>query len=204
MRVRRTAEDRRAEIVDSARRIALTDGLDHVTLRSVADDLGITSGLVSHYFPAVDGLLAEAFGALAREELDSVFAHSADQEPLAGLQVLLRRLVASSRDDLCSLWIDAWHSSKRRPALAEEVARQTEEWVVRLTALLERGLGTGAFVTADPRTAAVRILAVLDGLSVQVTQRGTIDYESVAELVYRLAETELGLPAGALTGPAQP
>jgi len=199
VRVRRSAEDRRAEIVDSARRIALTEGISQVTLRSVADDLSITSGLVSHYFPAVDGLLAEAFGTAARTELDDVFGEAeAGTDPLLSLSRLLRRLVASSRDDLCALWIDAWHSAKRRPALNDEVVRRTEQWVLRLTALLERGRAAGQLVTEDPRTTAVRILAVLDGLSVQVTQRGTIDYESVAQLVFHLAENELGLPAGAL------
>ena len=199
-RVRRTAENRRAEIVDCARRLALSDGLAHVTLRSVADDLGITGGLVSHYFPAVDGLLAEAFGAAAGAECDQVFAEiDALGSPVQGLATLLRRVIDADRDDLSTLWIDAWHASKRRPALNEEVVRQTERWIERLATMIEQGRADGVFTTDHPRTSAVRIMAVLDGLSVQVTQRGTIDYLSVAQLVYVIAETELGLPQGTLS-----
>jgi len=194
VRVRRSAENRRAEIVDAARRIALSDGLDHVTLRSVAIDLGITGGLVSHYFPAVDALLAEAFGDAAGAEFDQVFAEvDAIGSPVEALSTLLHRLVDRSRDDVNTLWIDAWHAGKRRPALEAEVVHQTERWIERLTGLLERGRAAGQFRTAHPRTTAVRIMAVLDGLNVQVTQRGTIDYESVAQLVFLIAEIELGL-----------
>jgi len=199
VRVRRTAENRRAEIVDCARRIALSQGLDHVTLRSVADDLGVTGGLVSHYFPAVDGLLAEAFGVAAAAECDETFAElEAIDSSRERLATLLQRLVDSTRGDLSNLWIDAWHAAKRRPALADEVERQTEQWVDRLAELLEQGRDEGQFHTGDPRTTALRIMAVIDGLSVQVTQRGTIDYESVAQLAFRIAEIELGLAPGTL------
>jgi len=199
VRVRRTAEDRRAEIVAAATRLALADGLGQVTLRSVADDLGITGGLVSHYFPSVDGLLAEAFGVAAGSECEEAFAALvAIDSPADRLSPLLHRLVDSARDDLAALWIDAWHAAKRRPALNDEVVRQTERWVERLAELLEDGRKAGEFHTHDPRRTAVRIMALIDGLSVQVTQRGTIDYESVAELVFRLAETELDLAPGAL------
>jgi len=198
-RVRRTAENRRAEIVDSARRIALSEGLDQVTLRSVAEDLGVTGGLVSHYFPAVDGLLAEAFRVAAGAEIDETYAEiDAIDSSRERLATLLNRLVDSTRGDLSALWIDAWHAAKRRPALNDEVVRQTEQWIDRLAELLERGRDEGQFHTDDPRTAAVRIMAVIDGLSVQVTQRGTIDYDSVAQLAFRIAEIELGLEPGTL------
>jgi AcrR family transcriptional regulator len=199
VRVRRTAEDRRAEIVAAATRLALADGLGQVTLRSVAVELGITGGLVSHYFPSVDGLLAEAFGAAVGSECDETFAElDAIDSPADRLGPLMERLVDSTRGDVSALWIDAWHAAKRRPALNEEVVRQTERWVERLADLLEQGRAAGQFHTDDPRSSAVRIMAMVDGLSVQVTQRGTIDYESVARLVFLVAEIELGLPRGAL------
>jgi AcrR family transcriptional regulator len=199
VRVRRTAENRRAEIVDCARRISLSDGLDHVTLRSVADDLGITGGLVSHYFPAVDGLVAEAFALAAGAELEAAFAElETIDSPSERLGILLHRLVDSTRGDLSTLWIDAWHAARRRPALQDEVTRQSEGWIERLADLLQRGRDAREFTTDDARTTAVRIMAVIDGLSVQATQRGTIDYLSVAQLVFLIAETELGMPAGSL------
>jgi AcrR family transcriptional regulator len=200
IRVRRSAEDRRAEIVSTATRIALSEGLDQVTLRSIAEQLGVVGSLVSHYFPSVDELLAEAFAGAARAELHDIFVAVDEAEtPLAGLRSLLLRLVDNERDEISTLWIDAWHGGRRRPALNEEVGRQSEAWIVRLSALIEAGKQAGEFHTDNPRRAAARIMAVVDGLSVSATMRGTIDYETVEELVFVIAESELTLAHGALS-----
>ena len=199
VRVRRSPADRRAEILDAAIRLALGHGLDHVTLRRIAEELGVAGSLVSHYFPAVDGLLAEAFGEAARAELEEVFTEveriESPREQLAGL---LQRLADSERDAISALWLDAWHAGRRRPALADEVSRQTSLWTERLTALVQRGCAAGQFDTGDPRAAAARIMAVVDGLTVQASMRDTIDYESVEQLVFQVAERELGLSPGSL------
>jgi AcrR family transcriptional regulator len=180
-------------------RIALTEGLDQVTLRSVADDLGVVGSLVSHYFPSVDDLLAEAFAAAAQAELEEIF-REVDQmdSPHDALATLLGQLVDDERDNISTLWIDAWHAGRRRPSLDAEVGRQTEAWNGRLGELLERGCDAGEFRTDTPRRAAARIMAVVDGLSVQANIRGTIDYDAVEELVFAVAENELGLARGTL------
>ena len=197
VRIRRTAADRRAEIVAAAIRIALSDGLDQVTLRRVADDLGVTGSLVSHYFPAVDDLLAEAFSGAAETELEETFAALAP-EPLTALRGYLAALVDQARDGMNTLWVDAWHASRRRPALNEAVRRLTEAWNGRLAELLARGAADGAFVCPDPRVSAARIMAVVDGLTVHTVMRETLDYASVEELVFLVTESELGLAPGTL------
>lgn len=199
VRVRRSPADRRAEILDAAVRLALGHGLDQVTLRRIAEELGVAGSLVSHYFPVVDELLAQVFAEAARTELEQVFAEverlESPREQLAGL---LQRLVDSERDAISALWMDAWHAGRRRPALADEVNRQTSLWTERLTALVQRGCAAGQFDTTDPRATAARIMAVVDGLTVQASMRGTIDYESVEQLVFQVAEREVGLPPGSL------
>ncbi|WP_139058538.1 TetR/AcrR family transcriptional regulator, partial [Streptomyces prasinopilosus] len=71
-RVRKAPAERRNEIVTTAARIGLTEGLECVTLRRVADELGVQSGLVGHYFPAADKLVAEAFTSATMAELDGL------------------------------------------------------------------------------------------------------------------------------------
>ncbi|WP_162249788.1 MULTISPECIES: TetR/AcrR family transcriptional regulator [unclassified Nocardioides] len=197
VRIRRSAADRRAEIVAAAIRIALSEGLDQVTLRRVADDLGVTGSLVSHYFPAVDDLLAEAFSGAAEAELEETFAALAP-EPVAALRGYLAALVDQARDGMNTLWVDAWHASRRRPALNEAVRRLTAAWNGRLAGLLARGAADGDFDCPDPRVSAARIMAVVDGLTVHTVMRETLDYSSVEELVFLVTESELGLARGTL------
>lgn len=71
-RIRKSPSDRRAEIVDAAATIALAEGLECITLRRVAEQLGVRPGLISHYFPAVEDLVAGAFGTAAGAELNAL------------------------------------------------------------------------------------------------------------------------------------
>ena len=205
-RVRRSAEDRRAEIVEAARRTALRDGLENVTLRSLGEELGVAGSLVSHYFPAVDDLLAEAFAATAGEEIAQVFDSAADgADPVAVLNEILCFVVDADRAEVTRLWIDAWHVGRRRPALQAEVIRQTDRWTDHLGAVIADGVEAGVFHLANdtyPREVAAQIMAVIDGLTVQSTLRGTIGYDAVARLGFSVAEAQLGLGEGAL-GPAR-
>ena len=205
IRVRRSAEDRRAEIVAAATQQALSGGLDLVTLRSVADELGVVSSLVSHYFPSVDTLLAEAFAGAAGGELDEIFADvDRAASPLEGFRRLLTATVAAEeRDQISMLWIDAWHVARRRPALYDEVSHQMSRWLDLSTGLVEAGCRAGQFTSSEPRVSAGRIIAVIDGLSVQSVMRGAIDYASVRELVFLVAERELGLETGTLSPDGQ-
>ena len=204
---RRTAEERRAEILNAARCIALQDGFQAITLRAVALRLEITDGLVGHYFPVLDSLLAEAFGTLAADELHEVQIHVDEcDDPIRAVRRLLELLVINDRSLMNVLWLDAWHAGRRRPALMAEVAQQTSAWLDWVTALIEAGRDKGVFTTERPRTAANRILGIVDGVSVQAAMRGShgsdeasdVDYETLKELVVIVAERELGLPPGSL------
>lgn len=77
-RIRKSPEARRAEIVDTAAAVALSEGLECLTLRRIADELDVRPGLISHYFPSVEDLVAEAFGTAAGAELEVLLPLGAD------------------------------------------------------------------------------------------------------------------------------
>jgi AcrR family transcriptional regulator len=195
---RKNAHDRRIEIVASASAIALADGLSSLTLRRVAAELGVFPGLVNHYFPSVDELVAAAFGHAASAELAEIFAGLDTGPALERLQHFLATVTGEHRDGVSLLWLDAWQGSRHRPALRAEVVRQMLAWRQRLGGLLAEGARSREFRVPDAGSAADRILAVIDGLSIQAAVRSSIDYGVVRALVWSTAERELGLAAGAL------
>ncbi|MGV9355968.1 TetR/AcrR family transcriptional regulator [Streptomyces misionensis] len=69
-RIRKDPAARRAEIVTTAAAVALAEGLECVTLRRIGEELAVRPGLISHYFPSAEELVAEAFGHAATAELD--------------------------------------------------------------------------------------------------------------------------------------
>ena len=71
-------------------------------------------------------------------------------------------------------------------------------WDSRLAVLIQDGVSTGEFRTADALVASARILATIDGLTVVAAIKSAIDISMVGDLVIATAERELGLPPGQL------
>ncbi|QKG21605.1 TetR/AcrR family transcriptional regulator [Actinomadura verrucosospora] len=198
-RVRKTPEARRAEIVAAASALALTEGLECLTLRRVADELAVRPGLISHYFPAVEDLVAEAFGAAATAELDDLIP--ADRPAGSPLEHLARFFVLTTGagyDGVSRLWLNAWHLSRYRPALRERVDRQETLWRERLAGLVRDGVEDGSFESRDPDVTAARILVVLDGLGSHANTDRSDRPPEVTHLAVVVAERELNLPEGSL------
>ncbi|MFJ5937367.1 TetR/AcrR family transcriptional regulator [Streptomyces sp. NPDC093071] len=199
-RIRKTPEARRAEIVETAARVALTEGLECVTLRRIAEELAVRPGLISHYFPSAEDLVAEAFAVASTGELDSLLP--AERPHGTPAQYLARYFALSAGeayDDISRLWINARHLSRYRPVLRDRVAVQERASDDRLEGLIREGVERGEFRTDDPRTTAIQILVVLDGLGAHAnTDRGNRP-EAVTRMAVTTAERELGLMAGTLT-----
>ncbi|MEU7115834.1 TetR family transcriptional regulator [Streptomyces sp. NPDC046182] len=199
-RIRKSPEARRAEIVESAARVALTEGLECVTLRRIAEELDVRPGLISHYFPSAEELVAEAFATAATGELDALLP--ADRPDGTATEYLARYFALSegeAYDDISRLWINARHLSRYRPLLRDRVAEQELASDDRLEGLIRDGVARGEFRTDDPRATAIQILVVLDGLGAHANTDRSNRPEVVTRMALTTAERELDLPSGTLT-----
>lgn len=193
--------ERRQEIVAAASRVAVGEGLERVTAKRVAAELGVVPGLINHYFGSVDDLVAAAFGHAAAAERAIVFGivspgTQADDE----LKRLLAAFLQPGRDPVSLLWLDAWQASRRRPALLTEVVRQMEADTAQLAMLIGRGIESGQFTSVDATSTALWIMALIDGLSIQAATRAQIDYSVVAEMIVSTIQLKLGLAPGKRLG----
>ncbi|MEU5796836.1 TetR family transcriptional regulator C-terminal domain-containing protein [Streptomyces sp. NPDC047813] len=201
-RIRKDPAARRAEIVDTAAAIALAEGLECITLRRIAEELAVRPGLISHYFPSAEELVAEAFGSAATGELDRLLpAGPHEDRPVERLARFLDHTSGEAYDAISRLWLNARHLSRYRPPLRDRVVLQETDWRGRLEGLIQDGVTAGEFRTGEPLAVALRLLVVLDGLSVDVNTAGAAGPElpaAVHRMTYRTAERELGLAEGAL------
>ncbi|MFF9352272.1 hypothetical protein [Streptomyces sp. NPDC014734] len=105
-RIRKSPSDRRAAIVDTAAATALTEGLECVTLCRVGERLDVRPGLISHCFPVVEQLVAEAFGTAAGGELDALLPPDrAERPPTERLARFFALATGPAFDDLSRLRI---------------------------------------------------------------------------------------------------
>lgn len=201
-RVRKAPAERRSEMVTAAARVGLAEGLECVTLRRIADELGVRPGLVGHYFPAADRLVAEAFTGATLAELDSLLPEPpADPGPGGAVRALRRLFSLTSSadfDDVSRLWLNARHLARYRPVLREHVVEQDLLWCRRIERVVAAGVAAGDFRCADPWAAAVRIHVAIDGTSAYVNTGVGHRAAPIADMARTFAEAELGLPAGAL------
>ncbi|MEU6525051.1 TetR family transcriptional regulator C-terminal domain-containing protein [Streptomyces sp. NPDC046924] len=209
-RVRKAPAERRSEMVTAAARIGLVEGLECVTLRRVADELGVRPGLVGHYFPAADRLVAEAFTSATLAELDSLLPEPpADPGPAPApapgpgdaVRVLRRLFSLTSSadfDDVSRLWLNARHLARYRPVLREHVVEQDLLWCRRIERVVATGVAAGDFRCADPWASAVRIHVAIDGTSAYVNTGVGHRAAPIADMARTLAEAELGLASGEL------
>lgn len=173
-RVRKTPDERRAEVAEAARAIAREQGLDTLTLRAVAAHMGVAPGLVAHYIPSMDDLVADAFGGLVAEELSDVVALISEVEaPRERLALLLDTLLDGSRADITQVWVQGWAMGARNEALAARVRTEMDDWQAAIAAEIRRGMDRGVFVPGDAAATAGHLLAMIDGLNAHSLVRWT-------------------------------
>ncbi|MGL5823320.1 MAG: TetR family transcriptional regulator C-terminal domain-containing protein [Nocardioides sp.] len=192
---RMTAAERREAIVAATLAVILDKGLAATTVRDVAERMGTSSGLIHHYFPSMDDVLAQAFDVAATADLETTRrAVGAGHTPTDQLRLFFASYTRADQDWSFQLWLDAWAEAGRRPAVQATSRRVNIAWQELLDDIISRGVHTGEFACARPGDAAWRILSLLDGLALQsVAHRNLIDRESVIAWSMSLAERELGL-----------
>ena len=79
-RVKRKHERNRQEILDTARMIVGTHGVEAVTLASVAGELDLTKQALYHYFPSKEMLVRNLIVVLLNDEVEALIS-AVDAEP---------------------------------------------------------------------------------------------------------------------------
>lgn len=204
-RIRKPPGERRAEIVRTAAGIALAEGLERITLRRIADELGVRPGLIGHYFPAADDLVSEAFTHAATDERESLLPPDEHElPPVERLARFLVRLTDGEYRDLSRLWLNARHLSRFKPGLRSAVTTQESATRTALTGLLEEGHRAGDFTTDDALGVALHLLVTIDGLGAYANDDTQLDHPALDDMAITTAERLLDLPEGTLRMRATP
>jgi AcrR family transcriptional regulator len=168
----RVAPARRAAIVRATIRCLARDGYAGITMKRVAAEAGVSPGILHYYFRDKRAILASA-AATVTGDLDRRVATEARgaRSPRGRLRALLRAClkVATESRDFWTVLIALWGEALHDPELARLNRRAYARARRFLAASVTRGTAAGAFRRVAPDEAAVVMLAVVDGLSLQLT-----------------------------------
>ena len=156
-RRRRSPEEARAELLAAAATLIAEKGPDGVGLRQVAEAVGVTHGLVTHYFGTYDALVHEVLrreNALLRERVRERIQAESDHPTAAGSMGVLFDALADERYVRLFTWaqLHAYHPGMPGQGLRE------------LVDALEAGIRVALLGGTGPRRDRIEAV-VLIGLS---------------------------------------
>ncbi len=190
---------RRDEILTATTDLLDRIGLQAIRVADVAEELGVSPGLVFYHFGTKDTLVAEAFAhAVDRDlsRLDQATAKGTD--PLDRLRRVLRLYGPTGTAAGWRLWIDAWALAQREPVIRRVLRKLDQRWTAALLEVLEEGVADGSFACADPAASVARLSALLDGLSVATLVYRSVTRAQLREWVTAAVAHELGLDESVL------
>ncbi|PWI14049.1 TetR family transcriptional regulator [Streptomyces sp. Act143] len=199
--MRLSVAERREELLRAAIGQIEARGVAAVRISDVASSLGVSNALVLYHFSTKEKLVAAAFAYAAEDDLAQL------RKLLGRRTTALRRLRSAVRWYAPTgqakgwrLWIEGWAAALREPVLQEVTRDLDMRWKAAIAEVIEEGVAAGEFGCPDPRAAALRLTALLDGLAVQLTSYpGAVSRARAQEWADEALARELGLGADALS-----
>ena len=170
---------RRAQILCAAIRLVAREGADRARLKDIANDAGVSLGLVQHYFRTRQELMEQSFQTMMGVSLDAWHRLSeSDPDPLVELIAGIRLHVFGTVTftDRWGFWVELWASARRDPAISLIAHRVYEMWTEPLRNSIDAlARSKVARIDDTPEQTALVVMALIDGLAV----RSLVDPESL-------------------------
>ena len=188
--------------MEAAVRVIAARGVGQARLADIAEEAGVSLGLVQHYFRHRERLVAEAFTSEAERVMSRWRTVSAPDDPPLERLVMFLRLATPSGETAAgrthatgwAFWIEFWSAANRDPAIRAQVRELYAAYSEPFLIAIADGLEAGAFTLRRPVQDVVdRTVALSDGLAVR-TKLGDIDGERMLVLLIDALCDELGVP----------
>jgi AcrR family transcriptional regulator len=195
-----STKDRHQEILAAAARVITGRGLAETRISDIAEQAGVSPGLILYYFESKDRLLSEAL-TFANDQFYLRTSREIRRLPSAIDQ--LRRLIDLSvpgylpeygRLDEWALWIEVWVRALRDTDMAKDREVLDERWRSQLADIIRSGKDSGEFTSrVDTDDLAIRLAGLIDGLAIQVVMNDSkITTEKMHSTVMEVAAHLLG------------
>ncbi|MFD2740674.1 TetR family transcriptional regulator C-terminal domain-containing protein [Sulfitobacter aestuarii] len=168
---REQPEQRREQLVLAALSLIARTGVRAATVRDIAQEAGVTQGLIRHYFGSKESLIAAAYDYHMNRMTDAVWQASAAPDPRARLAafVVLSLSPPVMNRDWVSLWAAFLGRAMHDPQLVETHERTYCHFRDRLETLIEAALQHAGrpCPREETRQLAIACNGLIDGLWIE-------------------------------------
>jgi TetR/AcrR family transcriptional repressor of bet genes len=158
---------RREQICRAAAAVIAREGFAGTTMRLVAEEAAVSTGMLNHYFVNREDLLTKSLVFVSERAMTRLDAAIEELAPgRSRLAALLDSLLSDEDEvsELWRIWINSYGEAVRLPALRQQIDAQLARWF----ALVDRALE--GLVPADEPSAlpwSWRLDALLNGLTIR-------------------------------------
>ncbi|MFE7663931.1 TetR/AcrR family transcriptional regulator [Streptomyces celluloflavus] len=170
-------EARRRAVAQAVLAVVARHGLEHASLRNVAEEAGLAIGSVRHYFADHDELmtftmreLSKRIGDRLRAHADRLLAPDGDTDRRAATEELLAEFLPldDARREEAVLWIAFTAATHTRAELRPYAAEMQQEMRALVARVLSEAQSSGGLpADLDLDLESERLTALLDGLTLR-------------------------------------
>ena len=187
-------EQRRGMILDAAKRVALQDGLNGLTVRRIATEAQVSTGQVHHHFKSSSHLKAEVFIELMNQ-LNEVEDQIKTNSNLERISLLLGFENIEQTQPYLRLWNEAEILIVQDQEIKKAYNTTMEQWHLALVSAIEHGITQQEFkisISNSSQDISWRLIAFVCGLEgiYQLGLRG-LDEHSFKHHVETILKLEL-------------
>ncbi|GLW98236.1 TetR/AcrR family transcriptional regulator [Microtetraspora sp. NBRC 16547] len=186
------AARRRLQIISAASEVICRRGVDGARLKDIADEAGVSLGMLQHYFRHREALIDETISAMLELTLAtwrSVQSHEPD--PVRRLFALLRFQVAgwAPFEKRWAFWMEFWAVAHRDAKLGGHARDVYQRWGEPFRSTIDEGAKLGAFRPVFPiDRLVVLLMSLADGTAVRVLyEPESLDEEGMYALLVETA-----------------
>lgn len=172
-----------AALRDAALRLIARHGYDAVSMRRLADEVGVQAAALYRYFPTKEDLLFT----LMREHMEALVASWAelsavDSDPAAQLASFVRNHIAFHLARRSSTHVNNLELRSLSPERLRRIVALRETYEKELRAILQRGVDARVFDVEDAALVAMAIIQMITGVIVWFRPDERLSIEDVTEL----------------------
>jgi AcrR family transcriptional regulator len=157
-------KSKRDEILRCFTELVAERGYDEVSVRDVAEAVGISKGTVLHHFGSKEAILERINNDYMRRRIAEARDYLPGlDDPVEALQAFICQLMLAQQDDRAATVAFSREivRSASEPVMAE-VRQLRDEFSAVLIEIIERGVRSGAFATVEPKLTALQIFGMVN------------------------------------------
>ncbi len=161
-------ERRRQQLIDATIKSISKKGLGSLTLADVANEAGLSQGIVNLHFDSKDNLLNETLRFLA-EDYDAQFMKTLDNSSRGAAETLLALMEMDLKPAVCdrkklAVWFAFWGEVKTVPTYQKICAAYNAKYIDIMRELCKQIVTEGNYSNIDPQTVTDALSSLTDGL----------------------------------------